>query len=291
MKNSKVEKVLVILPSNIGDVVLGLPVVDVVLAMFPAAEVSIVVGPRAQPLLAGNPVFRSVRIYDKRATFFQKIAFFLDLRKDFFDIVVDLRNSFLPFLLRARRKTGPVNTWKGCHWKDRYLERLAEFLGPFPERIPLRALSCSTPMPAAPAPGYVLVAPGAADNRKRWPAGRFLEVIRWLVEERGERVVIVGDKRDKEAFVFSEAKIPSGVTDLLGQTSLRELAAVVHGAKQAVTNDSGVMHMASYFGVPTVAVFGPTDPGAYGPWSAGSHYIRRGSDISSVSARDVLEIL
>src|SRR5262249_24091552 len=57
-----------------------------------------------------------------------------------------------------------------------------------------------------------------------------------------------------------------GATDLAGQTSLRELVALIRRAAICVTNDSGAMHLAVALGRPVVSVFGPTDPRRIGPY-------------------------
>jgi ADP-heptose:LPS heptosyltransferase len=78
--------------------------------------------------------------------------------------------------------------------------------------------------------------------------------------------------------------------DLVGKTNIRELGAVIQGAKAVVTNDSAPMHLASAIDTPTIAVFGPTDSSKYGPLASKSAVITFQVDCSpcgkAVCARD-----
>ena len=65
LDKSKVKKILVISLSNIGDVVLTFPVIDILKRDFPDAQVSVVIGPKGQELLAGNPFIRSY-VFNKK---------------------------------------------------------------------------------------------------------------------------------------------------------------------------------------------------------------------------------
>lgn len=134
---------------------------------------------------------------------------------------------------------------------------------------------------------YVIVGPGAADHRKRWPHENFAKVISYLVKTCHERVIIVGDKADARVADLMFQKFPEDIVNLCGQTSLMELATVLSRAKLALLNDSGVMHMASYLNIPIVALFGPTDPCLYGPWSDRSIAIRKGNNMEMISLEDV----
>ena len=79
--------------------------------------------------------------------------------------------------------------------------------------------------------------------------------------------VIAGSKADKELSQKIVA-LSEGETaiDLCGRTDLKELTALIEGARAVVTNDSGPMHIAAALDKPTIALFGPTDPVKTGPY-------------------------
>jgi ADP-heptose:LPS heptosyltransferase len=66
------------------------------------------------------------------------------------------------------------------------------------------------------------------------------------------------------------------------------LADVVARAALAVTNDSGIMHLASYFDRPVIALFGRTDPFFYGPWSSRCVALRKGVVMEAIKVEDVI---
>jgi ADP-heptose:LPS heptosyltransferase len=120
-------------------------------------------------------------------------------------------------------------------------------------------------IPPAAGPAFTLVHPGAAAPGRRWPAGRFAAVARWLAG-RGHQVRITGSaaEGDLAARVAGLAGLPGGCV-LAGQTSLAGLAALTGSARLVVSGDTGVSHLASAFARPSVTLFGPVPPWEWGP--------------------------
>jgi ADP-heptose:LPS heptosyltransferase len=119
--------------------------------------------------------------------------------------------------------------------------------------------------------GAAVLHPGAASRSRRWPAERFSVVARGLVGE-GHRVVITGTaaERDLRRRVAEGAGLAAGAvldTDLLG------LAALVASASVVVTNDTGISHLATAYGTPSVTLFGPVSPGLWGPPRDRPHHV------------------
>ena len=104
--------------------------------------------------------------------------------------------------------------------------------------------------------GSIVYCPGAAYGpAKRWP--HFPELAR--LQQRYD-IVVLGTAADGESSREVEHAAPGRVTDLTGRTSLKEAAAIMAGARAVVSNDSGLMHLAGYLGVPVVGIFGSTSP-------------------------------
>ncbi|MFB4310428.1 glycosyltransferase family 9 protein [Actinomadura sp. GTD37] len=131
------------------------------------------------------------------------------------------------------------------------------------------------PVPAAapPAPGAVVVHPGAASPARRWPAERFAAVAAAL-RSRGERVVVTGGPGETSlARRVADLAGLDAAADLSGRTSLPELAALVAAARLVVCGDTGVAHLATAFRTPSVLLFGPTPPGRWGPPARAEHRV------------------
>ena len=105
---------------------------------------------------------------------------------------------------------------------------------------------------------------------KRWPAERFVETAVRLHERAQCRWVIVGGSADRalagDIAARMAARIGStNITSVAGDTSLRELCAVLKACALLVTNDTGPMHVGAALGTPVVVLFGSTSPELTGP--------------------------
>ncbi len=116
-----------------------------------------------------------------------------------------------------------------------------------------------------------MIHPGAAYPSRRWPASRFAAVARWA-DQIGDRVLVTGgpDEVDLAERVCAMAGLPADAS-VAGRTDLAELAAIVAHARLVVCGDTGVAHLASAFGTPSVVLFGPTPPYRWGPPACGPH--------------------
>ncbi len=134
-------------------------------------------------------------------------------------------------------------------------------------------LGIAVPEAAGQVPGAVMVHPGAAQPSRRWPAERFAAVARWAAGQ-GWPVVVTGGPGEQalaEA-VCRAAGLPPRASSA-GRTDLAGLAAQVHAAALVVCGDTGVAHLATAYGTPSVLLFGPVPPEEWGPVTAGPHTV------------------
>lgn len=298
----KHRKILLIKPSSLGDVVHSLPVLDALHRCFPEAEIHWLVAKGFEGLLEDHPMLKRVWIIHKdewkkisriQTTVAELRTLFRDLRKERYDLVIDLQGLFRSGLIakatgapmrigfkEAREGsttfyTHTVEGGKDIHAVDRYL-RIPAFLGckvalvrfPFPRST--HSLSLALPVSGE----YAVMVPGARKPVNRWPAQRFGELalrlpIKTLVlGSRGDRVLA------EEVVRASQGKAES----IAGKTDIRGLIQVIRGARLMVSNDTGPMHIAAAFGIPVFALFGPANPVRTGPYGKGHTVIRK--DIS-----------
>ncbi|WP_333772006.1 glycosyltransferase family 9 protein [Streptomyces sp. IBSBF 3136] len=148
-----------------------------------------------------------------------------------------------------------------AHERDRWCRFLHAY------GIPADPLDLRIPRPTtrSPAPGAVVVHPGAASGARRWPGERFAAVVRCL-RATGHRVVLTGGPGE-EALVRSVAeRAGQPASDALtGGLPYGELSALVAGASLVLSGDTGLAHLAVAHGTPSVTLFGPVSPRLWGP--------------------------
>lgn len=170
--------------------------------------------------------------------------------------------QLIAFANRAAGMAGPQ--WEpGEHEVHRWCRMLAE------HGIPADPTRLDLPPPPLAAPAVAreatVIHPGAASAARRWPADRWAEVARRQMAA-GRTVVLTGSLTDWELgqCIARKAGLPPDAC-LAGRTSVVELAAVVCAAGLVLSGDTGIAHLATAFGRPSVVLFGPVPPSEWGP--------------------------
>jgi heptosyltransferase-2 len=162
--------------------------------------------------------------------------------------------------------------------KDRHLYKISHFPFPISNRIPKTSLyikpqdqECIKNIfkenNITQQDKIIVVAAGARSNTKRWDKDKFVDLISCMIKEFGVKVILAGDKDDVPITKYIAERCPPSVLDLGGRTSVSQLACLLKRTQLVITNDSAVLHLASYLNVPIVAIFGPTSEIKYGPRS------------------------
>ena len=107
--------------------------------------------------------------------------------------------------------------------------------------------------------------PAASSNLKRWPESRFAAVADWAIGNAGRGVVLFGGDLDESVTAMRRQMSHGPRSAIVRGLHLRRVAAVLAECEVLVSNDTGLMHMASAVGTAVVAVFGPTSPRVYLP--------------------------
>ncbi|PPH13935.1 glycosyl transferase [Rathayibacter sp. AY1G1] len=132
-------------------------------------------------------------------------------------------------------------------------------------------VAIAVPEEPASAPGAAVVHIGAFYGSREWPEERFAAVTRSLTAE-GHRVVYTGGANEADR-ARRVAELAGTGEVLAGELALSGFAAVVAAAEVVVTVDTGAAHLASAYGVPSVVIFGPAPPEAWGPPASGPHVV------------------
>jgi ADP-heptose:LPS heptosyltransferase len=119
----------------------------------------------------------------------------------------------------------------------------------------------------------VLIHPGSGGRKKIWPLKRWWALLVWLRQECKIPVLLTLGPADDYLAGFANEARQVGV-HVLENLSLPRLSAFLSCSRLYVGNDSGVSHLAGLVGVPTVAVFGPTNPEVWAPTGPCVHVVR-----------------
>lgn len=126
-------------------------------------------------------------------------------------------------------------------------------------------LALRRPEPRQVPAGATVVHPGGKDMRRRWPPDRFAAVARELTRL-GHRVVVTGSAGER--YLAGQVAVRAGLPDravLAGRLDLNDLAALVADGRLLVSADTGIGHLATAYGTPSVLLFGPASPRHWGP--------------------------
>lgn len=285
--------ILIVTLSNIGDVILTTPVITATARQYPGAAVTVVCGPKAASLLSGSRWIDKLIVYDKHASLKEKWNFLKQLRSEKYDCVVDLRNSAIPFLVRAKKRSPVFRNFRSRQMGERHLEVLTQMkldkdnppafdlYHPEDERQLLNKLKYKGVRREK---DWILIAPVAASSQKTWNLEGFREVIQKLLKTHENEIILTGDAGSAEICKGLSAIDRQRVFSVAGETSLRELSALVSRSAMVLSNDSAVMHLGYELNRPVVSLFGPTDHEKYG--RSGPHWIIVRDEDRKLSCQD-----
>jgi heptosyltransferase III len=276
---------------SLGDLVLETPAIAAIHAWRPDLQVSVLVEPRFAAVFEGNPAVSNIVF---GGGFFETAR---RLRMRRFPIVFNQHGGPRSALLALASGSPRRVCWRGFQFSFAYNvlvpdarefygkavvhtveHRISQFYwtglprGPIPkaqvfpqqdaaERVG-ESLARSGIEPGAP---YAVLQPGARRAGMRWPVEKFAAIARWLRANCGLACVANLSPADEEiaSAVRSAMRDCAVIPDAL---SIRDLIALIAGARLFVGNDSGPAHLAAASGRPSVVLYGPTNPAQWHPW-------------------------
>ena len=282
-------------PNWIGDAVMTTPAMALIRQHFPQAEITVVAKPLVAELFSNHPDCNRVLVYNRQRG--SKgingfLRFCLQLRRENFDLAILFQNAFEAALMaklagikyRAGYNTDGRGWLLNCrvtinpstrrlHHTDYYLNLIDKLsLTSSNEKPPLTLTPSAEELREAVnklgSGSWIAINPGASYGAaKRWFPQRFAAVADRLISSRGVKVVLIGSPGESQIGrdIITASKKP--LLNLIGQTTVRQMMAIIATAKLIITNDSGPMHVAAAVKTPIVAIFGPTDETTTAPLS------------------------
>ena len=280
-----VKRILLITLSNIGDVVLTTPVLNVLGREFPDARLDVMVGPLGKDIFKSNPRVFKVIVYNKHIPVNEKRRLINKLRGIKYDLIVDLRNTLFPLLVGSKYRTSPIIKAPedmSPHKKDSHLWKLKQlgiategsrFSVFIDEKTQAHVDGLIDKMSGK--ENLVTISPGSKSLIKKWNFKSFVRLCDRLSDELGMAIVMVGDESDRPLVNEIESSSKNKIYNLAGRTSIIELAYLIRRSRLLVTNDSAPLHLGSAMETRVLAIFGPTDPRKYGPLGSQNKVIKK----------------
>ena len=300
--------ILVVRFSSIGDVLLTTPLLRAIRTKWPGARVTMLTKRQFVPLVSQNPNLTEVLEVAPGDGIRELVGL---IRRVEYTHILDLQGGL---------RTAPLRLLAGGPWSGYSHRRLARELlirfkydtykGHVP--VPERYFEAAAALGVVPDGGppeffldseseataaawlsradvgtrrpFVAVAPGAAHATKRWPADRWVELVRQVADTCAD-IVALGGPEDVAVSAEIAARSGTSVASAAGDLSLQETGAVLKRAAALISGDTGVMHMATGVGTPVVALFGPTvRQFGFFPYGAPASVVQRDLDCRPCSS-------
>ena len=274
-------KILIFRQSSLGDVILTLPVVKELALNFPDATIDFLTKKQYASIVKFNPAVRHTIVFSDNAEF---RVILKQIRRGKYDLIIDLQKNFRSLALslfspgsrmiryKKRRLAREMIARKPSlnlsvdHTVNAYFHTLRR-LGIRSELAPPElALSAearefaerfmANSFPNSPST-IIALCPGAKHYEKKWPHEKFREVAKILLEDEKTALIIISSKTDMlpENIGLNDSRAVS-----VRDCEILQVAALLSQCNVALTNDSGLMHLANAVGTKVAAIFGPTSP-------------------------------
>lgn len=282
---------------GLGDLIRALPAIESLHANFPDASISLLASPGSQGILSLSPIKAIISeivdydTKDKHKSFFKKLILLNTLRKRRYDLVYfpsrgeAMKEEVLMSLIIGaphrlgfkKGKVGLFNTVKIEFRDDMPIlkQNLAileaanldiyeeEIKLDIPEKDMTAAKELLTEHGFNNSFPLISIHAGAFwyTEYRCWPLEKYISLIKVLLEEFSAKVIIIGSKNEVETGKKILEKIQnSSVINMIGKTTIGQMAAFIKLSDLFIGNDSGPLHAALSLNVLSIAIFGPTSP-------------------------------
>ena len=327
MDNKKIEHILIIKPSSLGDVLHAFPAVSLVADFYPDASIDWLINKSFAPLLEFHPDVDDVIIFPRKELgnprhFFQSFFKLVQrLREKKYDLIIDLqglmRSAVFAKIAKSSRVVGFASPREkmaahfymdkidipesAVHAVERNLHLVSKMLDiDYRERAPemkvieeqrssmISKLKNKGIEEQSPCIG---IAPVARWESKSWPPAFFSEVINRIHTKIPEcKFILTGVPEDRTAAEEILRLVDNDSTvSMTGETSIAELVELLRHFRLLISNDSGPMHIACALQTPVFGVFGATDPAKTGPFGTIHHIFQADVECAKCFKRECPE--
>ena len=310
------KRILIVNVNWIGDVIFSTPFIKAIRDAYPDGYIACLLHPRCAEILKGSPRIDEIIIYDEEGQhkgIIGKLMLISYLRKIHFDIAFILHRSFtkalLVFLAGINERIGYPTKKRGLlltrtiDLPEEEVHKVEYFLGlARGSGIKVRETSYEFFVRDADRESVkkflkrhgvadkdrlIVLCPGGNWGPKRWPKKSFAELGDMLAAGLSAKIILSGAKKDAVLVEEIRGMMKSIPVISCGETTLKELGALLERADLVVANDSGPMHLAVAMKSNVIALFGPTSPGLTGPYGKGNYRVMWKTEGCEVPCYDV----
>ena len=326
--------------SALGDCCHALSIVQALQRHLPDSHISWVINKNEYQLFRDIPRVDFI-VVDKENLVKSFSKIFFSKRKKVFDVLLNLHASasanFISLAIRADRKIGydKARARDKQNWFcDEYIQpasnqHVADAMVGFLSHLNIREDRPSwSPLQLHPEEEIVkkyfspnericLISPCSSQRygdkyNRSWPVEKYIEIIRYLSENTGFRVIVSGGRSPIETRYseqFDNASFQNNVVNLIGKTSIREMAALVKLSDLVISPDSGPAHVSTVMGTPVIGLYAMSNPERSGPYNSktlvvnkytktlakyykiSSEQVKWGKKVKNPRAMDMIEVI
>ncbi len=263
-------KILIELPTWLGDTIMATPAIENLYNSYPNAKITILGSFVSTQVLKAHPRVDRV-VIDKTKSRGIRLLNVIKLSKELetYDLAISFRSHFysklLLMLTKSKRRYIYKSPKNSIHQVEKYSNFIDNVVGknltPSKLRLDYRAISYTKPT--------LGINPGASyGSAKRWYPDKFAKVALSLSDK--YEIIIFGGSNEIDIAKDIESSLQAqgvrNVQNLAGKTTIEELCSAIGGLNLFITGDSGPMHIATAYQIPTIAIFGPTKWKETSPW-------------------------
>jgi heptosyltransferase-3 len=301
--------ILVIVMQRIGDVLFTTPFIRSLHCAWPDSHIDVLVFDNTKDVITSNRDIRRVITVKDGQGLFRDIQFLVSILRRY-DLAISTQSGDRPTFyafIAGKYRIGTLENETKQYWKRLLLNKWIEFDNINTHTVIMNLtlagmlginINCETVVSwsSADEENVHKMLPFAVDSEpfavlhlypkfhyKMWHENGWVTLAKWLLKN-GYRVILTGSNSPAEVSYIDRVfqMLPGGALNVAGRLSLSELGFLISHSRIYVGLDTAPTHMAAMLGVPTVALYGPTNPIKWGPWPK-SHacnsnpYVKHGS--------------
>jgi ADP-heptose:LPS heptosyltransferase len=298
----KIRKILIFRTDRIGDLVMTLPAIKLLRERYPEAKLHLVTGRWNEPILNYVKYFDLIHFWspswisrgEESDSFLRLCLRVIKIRKEQYDLSIDftsdVRINLLMWLSGAKRRIGYSDSGGGAYLtetvEDRGIHRVEQNMEPLKtlgiaekDYVPKLEGTIQFESGIGKTLGdfdgkningnitqYIIIHPWGGRPVKTWRMEKYAGLAKIIREKFKIDIILTGSRQDNGLCESIKEKRGIGVLNLAGKFTFEQMMSAMKSALVFISPDTGPMHIAVALGVPTVTLFGPSDPAKYGPY-------------------------